>query len=80
MFTGMLYPDDGQSFESVLYYGNEWLLFTWDVILLSTIDYWSGSFVLSAVVAWIFNEVSIIIGQLIGLLKTNYCLIIWFVP
>ncbi|XP_063693792.1 meckelin-like isoform X2 [Bolinopsis microptera] len=54
---GVLYNDEGQSFEKVLYYGNEWLLFTWDVILIVMLDYSTQNFTFAALGAWFINEV-----------------------
>jgi len=54
---GTLYNDSGQSFESVLYYGNEWVLFKWELMLLLVLDLLTTDFIFSAVLAWFINEV-----------------------
>ncbi|CAH8862937.1 unnamed protein product [Trichobilharzia szidati] len=47
-FEGLFYIDDGNSFGDVLYYGNEWLLFTFDAILFCLVDLLSQNLILSA--------------------------------
>lgn len=56
-YPGVFYKDSGQSFENILYYGNEWLLFIWEVILVVILDYSTTNFTFAALMAWIINEV-----------------------
>ena len=54
---GLLYQDKGQSFENVFCYGNEWLLFLWDILLVIVLDCLQKNFAFSALLAWFINEV-----------------------
>lgn len=56
---GVLYTDNGHSFDNVLFYGNEFKLFSFDIILFSFILMLSDNFVLSILVTLTLAEVII---------------------
>lgn len=57
----ILVSDNGHSFDNVLYYGNEFRLFTFDLIVFSFVEILSQDFLFAAVITVLFNEVSIYI-------------------
>ncbi|XP_054716868.1 meckelin-like [Uloborus diversus] len=63
---GYFYNDDGRSFSSVLFYGNETVLLLFDVLLFSVIDLASSDFVLAAVLTFIFAKIIQAIRQSAG--------------
>lgn len=54
---GALYIDNGHSFDTVLFYGNEFTLFSFDLILFSFILLLTDNFVLCILVTVMFAEV-----------------------
>ncbi|GFR21022.1 hypothetical protein TNCT_281801, partial [Trichonephila clavata] len=50
---GYFYNDDGRSFSSVLFYGNESILLLFDVLLFSVIDIASSDYVLSMILTFV---------------------------
>ncbi|XP_066909091.1 meckelin, partial [Halyomorpha halys] len=54
--NGTLYNDNGHSFDNVLYYGNEFRLFTFDLVLFSFVEILSQDFLLAAVITVLFDE------------------------
>ncbi|VDP25860.1 unnamed protein product [Schistosoma margrebowiei] len=63
-FEGLFYIDDGNSFGDTLYYGNEWLLFTFDALLFCLVDLLSQNLILSAFFV-------ILIGSIFTLLRDD---------
>eukprot|EP00051_Salpingoeca_urceolata_P013872 m.175519 g.175519 ORF g.175519 m.175519 type:complete len:968 (+) comp17921_c0_seq7:1121-4024(+) len=63
---GVFYPDSGQGFASVLFYGNEWLLFTFDLMLFGLIDFLAESWVAAAVVVYVVQLVLIKVREVAG--------------
>ncbi|CAH8578368.1 unnamed protein product [Heterobilharzia americana] len=63
-FEGLFYIDDGNSFGDALYYGNEWLLFTFDALLFCLVDLLSQNLILAAFFV-------ILIGNILTLLRND---------
>uniref|UniRef100_T1HAV0 Uncharacterized protein n=1 Tax=Rhodnius prolixus TaxID=13249 RepID=T1HAV0_RHOPR len=55
---GVFFNDNGHSFDSVLFYGNEFTLFTFDLILFCFIELFSQNYLVSAILTGIFDEVT----------------------
>ncbi|GFT73874.1 hypothetical protein NPIL_460851 [Nephila pilipes] len=53
---GYFYNDDGRSFSSVLFYGNESILLLFDVLLFSMIDIASNDYVLSMILTFVIAK------------------------
>ncbi|OAF71066.1 Meckelin [Intoshia linei] len=43
----VLYKDNGHSFDSVLFYGNEWYLLSFELLIFLIIDYYSQNYILA---------------------------------
>ena len=57
--TIFLYTDKGSfSFTSIIFYGNEWSLFLFDVLLFAIVDLVGQNYVLAAIVTYIIGWVS----------------------
>ncbi|KAL1129664.1 hypothetical protein AAG570_012609 [Ranatra chinensis] len=54
--SGVLYYDNGHSFDNVLYHGNEATLFFFDVILFSFLEIMTHNFILAAVITGFCSE------------------------
>ncbi|KAK4468022.1 hypothetical protein MN116_008200 [Schistosoma mekongi] len=63
-FEGLFYIDDGNSFGDVLFYGNEWLLFTFDTVLFCLVDLLSQNLILSGFFV-------ILIGSIFNLVRND---------
>lgn len=53
---GVLYIDNGHSFDAVLFYGNEWTLLTFDLMLFTFIDLMCNNYLLAAIITGLVAE------------------------
>ncbi|KAJ9575177.1 hypothetical protein L9F63_025870, partial [Diploptera punctata] len=63
---GILYSDSGHSFDNVLFYGNEFTLVTFDIILFSFVEILFHDFLLAAVVTAFCAQILVIIRKVGG--------------
>ncbi|ESO89760.1 hypothetical protein LOTGIDRAFT_192673 [Lottia gigantea] len=54
--TGVLYNDNGHSFDQVLFYGNELTLILFDILMFCMVDYAAQDFVLAGVLTYLVSE------------------------
>ena len=52
----IFYNDDGRSFNSILFYGNEWTLMFFDLLVFATMDLIYPNFVFAGVMAYLFSK------------------------
>ena len=52
------HSDPGCSFDSVLFYGNEWALLQLDILVFAVVDLLSQSYVLAAIITYLISWVS----------------------
>lgn len=50
-------PDPGFSFDSVLFYGNEWALLQLDILIFAVVDMLTQNYVLAAIITYIVSWV-----------------------
>jgi len=56
VLSHLLYSDKGSfSFTSIIFYGNEWSLLLFDILLFSIVDLVSQHYVLAAIVTYIIG-------------------------
>ena len=53
----IFYNDDGRSFNSVLFYGNEWTLLLFDILFFALVDFIATDYVLAAVLTYIASKI-----------------------
>ncbi|XP_035678877.1 meckelin-like [Branchiostoma floridae] len=53
---GHFYNDDGHSFDAVLFYGNELVLLTFELVVFSVVDLIGQSYVLDAVITYLVSR------------------------
>lgn len=53
----IFYKDDGKSFNSVLFYGHEWTLMLFDLLLFAVVDYIAMDYVLAGIITYIISKV-----------------------
>ncbi|CAH1268916.1 TMEM67 [Branchiostoma lanceolatum] len=53
---GHFYNDDGHSFDAVLFYGNELVLLTFELVVFSVVDLIGQSYVLDAVITYLISR------------------------
>lgn len=53
------FPDNGHSFDQILFYGNEMSLLLFDVLLFCMVDFIWMNYVLDGVITYIITEVCI---------------------
>ncbi|KAJ4448147.1 hypothetical protein ANN_10160, partial [Periplaneta americana] len=63
---GILYSDNGHSFDNVLFYGNECTLATFDIFLFSFVAVLFHDFLLAAIVTAFFAKILVIIRRVGG--------------
>ncbi|XP_063715703.1 meckelin-like isoform X2 [Symsagittifera roscoffensis] len=63
---GIFYSDAGHVFDKVLFYGNEFSLFVFDVYLFVALDYMIGSYLLSAIGVYIVQKIMVPIREILG--------------
>ncbi|KAJ1524437.1 hypothetical protein ONE63_010934 [Megalurothrips usitatus] len=63
---GVLYVDNGHSFDSVLFYGNEWTLLTFDLMLFSFVDLLCSDYLLAAIVTGLVAQVIVFLRKVGG--------------
>ncbi|XP_075245518.1 meckelin-like isoform X2 [Convolutriloba macropyga] len=63
---GIFYSDSGHVFDKVLFYGNEFSLFLFDVYLFVAIDYMIESYLLSAIGVYIVQKILVPIREILG--------------
>ena len=56
--------ESGHSFNEVLFYGNEWSLLSFEMLLFLVIDFAGRNYVLAAVVTYIISKVQLILSLL----------------
>ena len=52
----VFYNDDGRSFNSVLFYGNEWTLLLFDVLLFAIVDLIATDYVLAGFLTYLIDR------------------------
>lgn len=67
---GILLTDSGHSFDNILFYGNEFCLFTFDIMLFSSVLMFTDDFILTILLTLCISEVcdSKYIGKLLQIL------------
>lgn len=62
----IFYNDDGRSFNSVLFYGNEWTLMFFDLLVFAFVDSFSQNFVLAGIITYLAMKILIIMRDFLG--------------
>jgi len=57
MDRSLFYNDPGFSFDSVLFYGNEWALLQLDILIFAVVDMLAQNYVLAAIITYIVSWV-----------------------
>jgi meckelin len=62
----ILYTDDGKSFNSVLFYGNEWTLMLFDLLFFCIVDYIAVNYVLAGVLTYFTSKILVTLRDSLG--------------
>ena len=62
----IFYNDDGRSFNSILFYGNEWTLMLFDLLMFAFVDSLAQDFVLAGVITYLVTKALIILRDSFG--------------
>ena len=62
----VFYNDDGRSFNSILFYGNEWTLMLFDLLMFAFVDSLAQDFVLAGVITYLVTKALIILRDSFG--------------
>lgn len=62
----IFYKDDGKSFNTVLFYGNEWTLMLFDLLFFGIVDYISTNYVLAGVLTYFMSKILVIVRDSFG--------------
>ncbi|KXJ16794.1 Meckelin [Exaiptasia diaphana] len=62
----IFYKDDGKSFNSVLFYGHEWTLMLFDLLVFAVVDFIATDYILAGILTYIISKVLAAIRDSMG--------------
>lgn len=62
----LFYNDEGHGFDTVLFYGNEWNLMLFDMVIFTLIDLLAADFVLAAFITYILGQLLVLVRDSLG--------------
>ena len=62
----IFYNDDGRSFNSILFYGNEWTLMFFDLLTFAAMDLIYPDYVLAGIMSYILSKIVLLLRNKLG--------------
>ncbi|KAL9962665.1 hypothetical protein ACROYT_G031787 [Oculina patagonica] len=62
----IFYNDDGRSFNSILFYGNEWTLMFFDLLIFAAMDLIYPDYVLAGIISYLFSKALTLLRNSLG--------------